>query len=145
MIFPRRRRDCSRKLAACPAVVDWHKSEIGNNPETLGLVSLNLQAPDTSLKRTKKPASKSSNENLLADFCGAAGSRTLVQTSSNNAFYMLSLSYFVGMKLAKGQPTPSLVPVISKKPRNKIFSIQTFSMLLPQHRQERFRGKQKAA
>jgi hypothetical protein len=58
---------------------------------------------------------------------------------------MLSFSYFFVMKLAKSQPTSTLVPVISKKLRNKTFSIQTFSMLLPQHRPERFRGKQKAA
>jgi hypothetical protein len=41
---------------------------------------------------------------LIVFACGAGGSRTLVQTSSNKAFYMLSLSYFVGMKAGE-RPT----------------------------------------
>jgi hypothetical protein len=50
-----------------------------------------------SIKRTRFKA-KPAYAIASAGEGGAAGSRTLVQTSSNNAFYMLSFSYFVGMK-----------------------------------------------
>jgi len=39
--------------------------------------------------------------------CGAAGSRTLVQTSSHKAFYTLSLSLIVGSRQGTNtQPEP---------------------------------------
>jgi hypothetical protein len=60
-----------------------------------------------SLKRTSFNA-KPAYAKASAGEGGAAGSRTLVQTSSNNAFYMLSLSYFVGMNAGE-RPTYSIL------------------------------------
>ena len=41
----------------------------------------------------------------LFNVCGAGGIRTLVQTSSKNAFYMRSFRLVVGIMLARSQPT----------------------------------------
>jgi len=42
-------------------------------------------------------------------FCGAGGIRTLVQTSSQKAFYMLSLLLIVGKLAGKRHPTNNLI------------------------------------
>ena len=65
---------------------------------------------------------------------GAGGIRTLVQTSSKNAFYMLSPWFVVGIRPVSGKPTSSLVPVISPGQRNKNPAISTFAMPDPEHR-----------
>ena len=65
---------------------------------------------------------------------GAGGIRTLVQTSSKNAFYMLSLWLIVGNRPDSGKPTRSLVPVISHGQRNDNQAISTFAMPHPEHR-----------
>ena len=66
--------------------------------------------------------------------CGAGGIRTLVQTSSKNAFYMLSLWLIVGNRPVSGKPTGSLVPVFSPGQRNNDQTIPTFAMPRPEHR-----------
>jgi len=45
---------------------------------------------------------------LFLVLSGAAGSRTLVQTSSKTAFYMLILLLIFELKQEKGHPTPIL-------------------------------------
>jgi hypothetical protein len=66
--------------------------------------------------------------------CGAGGIRTLVQTSSKNAFYMLILWLIVGSRPVRGNPTCSLVPVISPGQRNNNQTISTFAMPRSEHR-----------
>ena len=44
--------------------------------------------------------------------CGAAGSRTRVQTVSKNAFYMLIFQLIVGRRPAESHPTETLFPLI---------------------------------
>jgi len=61
------------------------------------MLSANILMP-TVVKFQKKSPPK---HNALAGGRGAAGNRTLVQTSSNKAFYMLRLSLVVG----RGQGT----------------------------------------
>jgi len=48
----------------------------------------------------------------FVDFCGVGGSRTRVQTSSQNAFYMLSFYLIVGKQPEKSSPTDSVFPEI---------------------------------
>ena len=52
----------------------------------------------------------------IMNFCGAAGSRTRVQTSSKTAFYMLSFQLIVGEVPAKSHPTLSLFLLIFELP-----------------------------
>ena len=70
----------------------------------------------------------------MFNVCGAGGIRTLVQTSSKNVFYMLSLWLIVGIRLVSGEPTQIVVPVISPGQRNDARTISTFAMPHPEHR-----------
>jgi len=67
----------------------------------------------------RKPAKKRSLQSVnlqTSIFCGAAGSRTRVQTSSKTAFYMLSFQLIVGKVPAKSHPTLTLFPLIFELP-----------------------------
>jgi len=74
--------------------------------------------------------------------CGAGGIRTLVQTSSKTAFYMLSRRLIVGIALARGRPTQSVVLLFSPDIQDRCPAIPTFLMPHPEHRQEGFPGRQ---
>jgi len=56
---------------------------------------------------------------LQFTICGAGGIRTLVQTSSKNAFYMLSDRLIVGVELAGHQPIQPLVLLNLPRLQNK--------------------------
>ncbi len=78
----------------------------------------------------------------MAEPRGAGGSRTLVQTDSQSAFYMLSTVLVVGKMPLRYQATFSVVPKISKTKRNILFSILSFPMLLTERQQDELPGKQ---
>lgn len=63
---------------------------------------------------------------LFLSFCGAGGSRTLVQTSRKNAFYKFSLRLIVGCRMVRDQPYDSLSSKVSRMHR----SLQLLSVLL---------------
>ena len=79
---------------------------------------------------TKTPLNKACPEVIG----GAGGIRTLVQTSSKNAFYMLSTWLIVGVRLARYKPIGSVVPLFSPRQRNHTRTIPTFAMPHPEHR-----------
>ena len=55
--------------------------------------------------KNKRPVNLLIYRSFVSFESGAAGSRTLVQTSSKTAFYMLSFLLIVGFMPVKNQPT----------------------------------------
>ncbi len=62
-------------------------------------------------------------------FCGAGGSRTLVQTCRKNAFYKLSLRLVVGFCMVRDGPHRSLSSEVSPQPRSAALAISPFMIL----------------
>jgi len=73
---------------------------------------------------------------------GAAGSRTLVQTSSKNAFYMFILLLIVGKAQEEGTPILTLSFKISSNHQGSGLTSPAFLILRTGHRRAEFPGKQ---